>query len=86
LKHVENKVKPHSGNTKSQKRKNLLLGSSHGREIGRRFEEGLNTGYEIKRIFKPSLSFYNVAEGPWKVGNELTERDYYYSGKARKRG
>ena len=72
MKNVKNNIKPLSGKTKSQKRKNLLLGSSHGREIGPTFEEHLSTGYEIKRIIKPSSS--NVAEGPWKFGNDLTNR------------
>jgi hypothetical protein len=34
LKHVENKVKPLAGKTKSQKRKILLLGSSYTRTPG----------------------------------------------------
>jgi hypothetical protein len=34
LKHGNNKIKPLAGKTKSQKRNILLLGSSHGREVG----------------------------------------------------
>jgi len=38
---VENKVKPLVGETKNQRRKILLLGSSSGREIGPMLKEHL---------------------------------------------
>jgi hypothetical protein len=41
MKNVENKVKPLARNTKHQKRKILLLGSSNGREIGPMLNEHL---------------------------------------------
>jgi hypothetical protein len=38
---VDQKVRPLSGKTKSQKRKTVLLGSSHGRDIGPMLQEKL---------------------------------------------
>jgi len=72
LKHVENKVKPLAGETKNQKRKILLLGSSSGREIGPMLKEHLGTEYKITSIFKPSTPLANVMDDPGKLGNDLT--------------
>jgi hypothetical protein len=43
LKHRDNKIKPLAGRIKNQKRKILLLGSSHGREVGPMLQEHLGT-------------------------------------------
>jgi hypothetical protein len=46
-----NALLPLAGKTESQKRKILLLGSSHAREIGPKLQEHLGTGYEVTCIF-----------------------------------
>jgi len=58
------------------KRKILLLGSSHGREIWPIFLEHLGTQYDITSIFKPNEHFVNVAEDLRKLGNDFTKRDH----------
>jgi hypothetical protein len=72
MKNVENKVKPLARNTRPQKRKILLLGSSNGREIGPMLNEHLGTVYEVTSIFKPNAPFVNV-EDLGKDGNDLTK-------------
>jgi hypothetical protein len=69
---VENKVKPLAGETKNEKRRILLWGSSSGREIGPMFKEHLGTEYKITNIFKPNAPLANVTEDPGKLDNDLT--------------
>jgi hypothetical protein len=76
LKHVENKVKPLAGKTKNQKRKILLLGSCHGREIGPMLKEHLGTECELTSIYKPNAPLANVVEDPGGLGNDLTKQDH----------
>jgi hypothetical protein len=51
LKHVDKKEKPLVGKTKNQKRKFLVLGSSHGQEIGPMLQEHLGMDYEVNSKF-----------------------------------
>jgi hypothetical protein len=69
---VENKVKPLAGETKNEKRKILLWGSSSGREIEPMLKEHLGTEYKITSIFKPNAPLANITEDPGKLDNDLT--------------
>jgi hypothetical protein len=59
-----------------QKRKMLLLGSSHGKENGLMLLAHLGTQYEITSTFKPNAPLANVAEALRKLGNDFTKRDH----------
>jgi hypothetical protein len=75
LKHVDQKVRPLEGKTKSQKRKIVLLGSSHGQDIGPMLQEKLGTEYEVTSIFKPNAPLANVIEDLGNLGKDLTRQD-----------
>ena len=61
---------------KIQKKKILLLGSSHEREIGPMFLEHVGTQHDITSIFEPNEPFANVVEDLRKLGNDFTKRDH----------
>jgi hypothetical protein len=73
LKHGDNKIKPLARKTKSQKRKILLLGSSHGREVGPMLQEHLGNEYAVTSIFKPNAPLPNVVEDLRKLGKDFTK-------------
>ena len=50
------------GKSKSQKKKILLLGSSHGRDIGPMLQKHLCSEYEVTSVFKPNAPLVNVVE------------------------
>jgi hypothetical protein len=94
LKHEDMKVKSPTGKSKSQKKKILLLGSSHGRDIGPMLQKHLGTEYEVTSIFKPNAPLENVVEDLANLRKDLTkkyhigivggpgkslERNYHYS-------
>jgi hypothetical protein len=54
----------------------VLLGSSHGTEIGPVLQEHLGTEYEITSILKLIAPLANVTEHPGKLGNDLTKWDH----------
>ena len=58
------------------KRKILLLGSSHGREIGPMLKEGLGDRFDIVSIIKPNAPLANVVEDLGKLGKDLTKQDH----------
>jgi hypothetical protein len=76
LKHVDQKVRSFAGKTKSQRRKIVLLGSSHGWDIGPMLQEKLGTEYEVTSIFKPNAPLANVAEDLGNLGEDLTNQDH----------
>jgi hypothetical protein len=75
LKHVDKKEKPLAGKT-NKKRQILVLGSSHGREIGPMLQEHLGTDYEVTSIFNPNAPLANVVEDLGKLGKNLTKQDH----------
>jgi hypothetical protein len=75
LKHECREVKSFAGKTES-KRKILLLGSSHGREIGPMLQENLGTKFDTVSIFKPNAPLEKVAEDLGKLGKGLTKQDH----------
>jgi hypothetical protein len=75
LKHVDQKVRPLAGKTKSQKREIVLLGSSHGQDTGPMLQEKLGTEYEVTSIFKSNASLANVAEDLANLRKDLTKQD-----------
>jgi hypothetical protein len=64
-----------SGKTES-KTKILLLGSSHGRDIGPMLKENLGTKFYIVSIFKPNAPLAKVVEDLGKLGTGLTKQDH----------
>jgi hypothetical protein len=72
---VDNRVKGLAGKTKSQKRKILLLGSSHVRDIGPMLQENLGTEYEVTSIFKPNAPLALFIEHLGNLGKDLTKED-----------
>jgi hypothetical protein len=89
LKREDMKVKSPTRKSKSQKKNILLLGNSHGRDIGPMLQKHLGTEYEVTSIFKPSAPLKNVVEGLASLGKDLIvivggsghslERNYHYS-------
>jgi hypothetical protein len=75
LKHECKKVKSIAKKV-GRKRKILLLGSSHGREIGPMLKESLGKGFDIVSIFKPTAPLANVVEDLGKLGKDLTKQDH----------
>jgi hypothetical protein len=73
---VDQEVRPLAGETKSQKSKTVLLGSSHGWDIGPMLQEKLGTEYEVTSIFKPNAPLANVVEGLGNLGKHLTKQDH----------
>jgi hypothetical protein len=59
------------------KRNLLLLGSSHGREIGPMVQENLDTKYYMCSIFKPSDPDAKVVEDIGKFCKGLTKQDHH---------
>jgi hypothetical protein len=76
LKQVDQKVRPLAGKTKSQKREIVLLGSSHGQDIGPMLQEKLGTEYEVTSIFKPNAPLANVVEDLRNLGKDLIKQDH----------
>jgi hypothetical protein len=76
LKHKDTKIKSPTGKSKSQKKKILLLGSSHGRDIGPMLQKHLATEYEVTSIFKPNAPLENVVEDVANLGTDLTKKDH----------
>jgi len=76
LKHEDMKVKSPTGKSESQKKKVLLLGSSHGRDIGPMLQNHLGTEYEVTSIFKPNKLLENVIEDLANLGKDLTKEDH----------
>lgn len=84
LKHVDQKVRSLAGKlknqqikkSKNQKRKIVLLGSSHGQDIGPMLQEKLGTEYEVTSIFKPNAPLANVIEDLENLGKDLTKQDH----------
>ena len=60
----------------NQKRKIVLLGSSHGRNIGPMLQEKLGTEYIVTSIFKPNAPLANVIEDLGNLGKDLTKQDH----------
>jgi hypothetical protein len=75
LKHERREVKSFSGKTESRS-KILLMGSSHGREIGPMLEESLGIKFDIVSIFKPNAPLEKVVEDLGKLGKGLTKQDH----------
>jgi hypothetical protein len=59
-----------------KERKILLLGCSHGREIGPMLKESLGKDFDIVSIFKPNVPLTNVVEDLGKLGKNLTKKDH----------
>ena len=75
LKHKDMKIKSLTGKSNSQKTKILLLGSSHGRNIGPLLQNHLGTEYEVTSIFKPNAPLENIVEGLQNLGKDLTKKE-----------
>jgi hypothetical protein len=74
LKHESREVKSFAGKSE-RKRKVLLLGSSHGRDIGSMLKENLSNKFYIVNIFKPNAPLGKV-EDLGKLGKGLTKQDH----------
>jgi hypothetical protein len=65
---------------KTEKNKNkrniLLLGSSHGKDIGPMLQGELRTKFDICSIFKPNAPLAKVVEDVGKLGKSFTNQDY----------
>jgi hypothetical protein len=70
--HECRKVKSFAGKTE-RKRKILLLGSSHGRDIGPMLKENLGNKFDIVSIFKPNAPLAKVVEDLGKLAIGLTK-------------
>jgi hypothetical protein len=75
LKHEHKKVKSFAGKSES-KRRILLLGNSHGREIGPMLQEKLGIKFDMMSIFKPNATLAKVVEDLGKLGKDLTKQDH----------
>jgi hypothetical protein len=73
LKHECREVKSFSGKTES-KRKNLLLGISHGRDTRPMLKENLGTEFDIVCIFKPNAPLAKVVEDLGMIAKGLTSK------------
>jgi hypothetical protein len=76
LKHNDMKIRSPTVKSKTQKKKILLLGSSHGRDIGPMLQTHLGTEYEVTSIFKPNAPLENVVEDLANLGKDLTKKDH----------
>jgi beta-lactamase superfamily II metal-dependent hydrolase len=72
LKHEHKKIKSFAGKSES-KRRILLLGSSHEREIGPMLQENLGTRFDVMSIFKPNATLAKVVEDLGKLSKDLTK-------------
>ena len=61
---------------RKQKKKNLLLGSNHGRDIGLMLQDKLGTEYKVSSIFKPNAPLAKVIENIDMLGKDLTKQDH----------
>ena len=75
LKHKDMKIKSLTGKSNSQKKKILLLGSSHGHNIGPLLQNHLGTEYEVMSIFKPNAPLENIVEDLENLGKDLTKKN-----------
>jgi hypothetical protein len=75
LKHECSKVRSVAEQAGS-KRKILLLGTSHGSEIGLMLKESLGKRFDIVSTFKPNAPLANVVEDLGKLGKDLTKQDH----------
>jgi hypothetical protein len=62
-------------NKNKNKRKLLLLGSSHGREIGPMVQENLAIKLAMCNIFKPNNPLANVLEDIGKIHKGITKQN-----------
>jgi len=76
LKHKDMKIKSLTGKSNSQKKKILLLRSSHGWNIGPLLQNHLGTEYEVTSIFKPNAPLENIVEDLENLGKDLTKKDH----------
>jgi hypothetical protein len=77
LKHKGRELKSFTVKTEKDKnkRKILLLGSSHGREIGPMLQENLGTEFDVCSIFKPNTPLAKVVD-IGKLGKGLAKQDH----------
>lgn len=59
-----------------QKKKVLLLGSSHGRGIGQRLQASLGEKYTVTSIFKPNASLSDVVRDLSPLSKDLNKEDH----------
>jgi len=76
LKHKDMKTELLTGKSNSRKKKILLLGSSHGQDIGPLLQNHLGTECEVTSIFKPNASLENIVEDLANLGEVLTKKDH----------
>jgi hypothetical protein len=76
LEHEDIKTKSLMGKSKSQKKKILLLGSSHGQDIGPMLQKHLGSEYEVTSVFKPDAPLANVIEDLENLSKDLTKKDH----------
>jgi hypothetical protein len=62
------------------KRKILLLGSSHGKEIGPCIKKTLQIKFDACRIFKPNAPLAKVVENKGNFLKSFQAISHYYSG------
>jgi len=74
LKHKDMKIKSLTRKSNSQQEKILLLGSSHGRNIGPLLQNHLGTEYEVMSIFKPNAPLENIVEDLENLRKDLTKK------------
>jgi hypothetical protein len=77
LKHKGRELKSVTVKTEKNKnkRKILLLGSSHGREICPMLQENLGAKFDVCSIIKPNARLSKVVGDTGKLGKCLTEQD-----------
>ena len=76
LRHKDMKIKSPTGESNCQIKKILLLGSSHGQDIGPLLQNHLGTEYEITSIFRPNVPLENIVEDLANLGKDLTKKDH----------
>jgi hypothetical protein len=76
LEHEDIKTKLLMGKSKSQKKKILLLGSSHRQDIGPMLQKHLGSEYEVTSVFKPNALLANVVEDLKNLSKDLTKKDH----------
>jgi hypothetical protein len=76
LEHEDINTKSLIGKSEKQKKKILLLGSSHGRDIGPMLQKHLGFEYEVTSTFKPNALLANVIEDLENLSKDLTKKDH----------
>jgi hypothetical protein len=76
LEQKDKERKKSAGKIEGRKRKILVLGSSHGREIGLLLQENLGTKFDVVCIYKPNAPLPKFVESLGKLGKDFSKEDH----------